>query len=97
MAGSLPGSLSASVRGVNINSPWTGIGRTNVDAARIGSRSDVGCACEYDLPALFTALAPLSQFAAVHADGVESVDINPFLVLPEGQGAVALDALIIRR
>ncbi len=51
----------------------------------------------YDLPALFTALARLSQFAAVHADGIESVDINPFLVLPEGQGAVALDALIIRR
>jgi hypothetical protein len=51
----------------------------------------------YDLPVLFTALARLSQFAAAHADGIESVDINPFLVLPEGQGAVALDALIIRR
>jgi acyl-CoA synthetase (NDP forming) len=49
----------------------------------------------YDLPALFAALARLSQFAAVHADAIESVDVNPFLVLPEGQGAIALDALII--
>jgi acyl-CoA synthetase (NDP forming) len=51
----------------------------------------------YDLQALFAALARLSQFAAAHADTIESVDINPFLVLPEGQGAVALDALIIPR
>ena len=51
----------------------------------------------YDLQALFTALARLSQFAADHADAIESVDINPFLVLPEGQGAVALDALVIPR
>jgi hypothetical protein len=51
----------------------------------------------YDLQALFTALARLSQFAAAHADAIESVDINPFLVLPEGRGAVALDALIIPR
>ena len=49
----------------------------------------------YDLPALFTALARLSQFAAVHADTIESVDVNPFLVLPEGRGAIALDALVV--
>jgi acetate---CoA ligase (ADP-forming) len=51
----------------------------------------------YDLPALFTALARLSQFAAVHAEVIESVDVNPFLVLPEGRGAIALDALIVPR
>ena len=51
----------------------------------------------YDLPALCTALAKLSHFAARHADAIESCDVNPFLVLPEGQGAVALDALIIPR
>jgi acyl-CoA synthetase (NDP forming) len=51
----------------------------------------------YDLPALYTALAALSRFAAAHADSIESVDINPFVVLPEGKGAVALDALIIPR
>lgn len=51
----------------------------------------------YDLPALCSALVRLSHFAALHADEIESVDINPFLVLPEGRGAIALDALIITR
>jgi len=51
----------------------------------------------YDLQALCASLAALSRFAAIHADTIESVDINPFVVLPEGQGAVALDALIVSR
>ncbi len=48
-----------------------------------------------DTDALANALVKLSQFAAVHADDIESIDINPFLVLPRGQGAYALDALIV--
>jgi len=51
----------------------------------------------YDLPALFTALARLSRFAAGHADTIESVDVNPFLVRPEGKGCIALDALVVPR
>lgn len=51
----------------------------------------------YDIAALCAALAALSRFAAAHADVIESVDINPFVVLPKGQGAVALDALIVPR
>ena len=51
----------------------------------------------YDLPALFGALANLSRFAASHADVIESVDVNPFLVRPEGKGAIALDALVVAR
>ena len=43
------------------------------------------------------ASAALSRFSAAHADMVESVDVNPFVVLPEGEGGVALDALIIER
>ena len=27
-------------------------------------------------------------------EGLRSVDVNPIMVLPEGQGAVALDAVI---
>jgi acyl-CoA synthetase (NDP forming) len=50
-----------------------------------------------DVEALADALVKLSQFAAAHADDIESVDINPFLVLPRGQVAVALDALIVGR
>jgi acetate---CoA ligase (ADP-forming) len=50
-----------------------------------------------DVEALADALAALSRFAAAHADEVESVDINPLLVLPRGRGVVALDALIVGR
>jgi acyl-CoA synthetase (NDP forming) len=48
-----------------------------------------------DLAAAARAVAALSRFAAQQAATVAEVDINPLLVLPEGQGAVALDALII--
>ena len=50
-----------------------------------------------DIDALAGAIAALSRFAAAHADVVESVDVNPFVVLPEGEGGLALDALIIER
>ncbi|MDX1434732.1 MAG: acetate--CoA ligase family protein, partial [Gammaproteobacteria bacterium] len=49
----------------------------------------------FDLDALYAALARLSRFAADNADNIESVDINPFVVLPAGRGAMALDALIV--
>ena len=50
-----------------------------------------------DREALALALARLSRIAAANADTVESIDINPFVVLPEGQGAFAVDALIVAR
>ena len=48
-----------------------------------------------DIDALAGALSRLSQFAHENRDRIESIDINPFLVLPKGQGAFAVDALII--
>ena len=48
-----------------------------------------------DVEALADALVRLSEFAAGHAKELASVDINPLLVLPEGQGVVALDCLIV--
>jgi acyl-CoA synthetase (NDP forming) len=48
-----------------------------------------------DLPAAARAIAALSRFAAAHAGQVAEIDINPLLLLPEGQGAVALDALLV--
>ncbi len=51
----------------------------------------------YDLSALATTLSRLSVFAAEHGDTIESAEINPFVVLPEGRGAVALDAVIVTR
>ena len=55
-----------------------------------------------DVDALARTLSTLSFFAAAHADTLESLDINPLLVLPkgqsfQGQGAVAVDALIVPR
>ena len=49
----------------------------------------------YDTAALAAALSRLSVFAADHGDRIESAEINPFVVLPEGHGAVALDAVIV--
>jgi acyl-CoA synthetase (NDP forming) len=48
-----------------------------------------------DVDALAEALSKLSVFAHENADSLESIDINPFLVLPKGEGAFAVDALII--
>lgn len=47
-----------------------------------------------DISALADALAALSRFAAARRDRLLSVDLNPFVVLPEGQGAIALDAVV---
>ncbi|MHA1166079.1 MAG: acetate--CoA ligase family protein, partial [Alphaproteobacteria bacterium] len=48
-----------------------------------------------DIDALADALVALSQFAAGHADTLASIDVNPFVVLPKGRGAVALDCLVV--
>ena len=50
-----------------------------------------------DIDALADAIVRLSQFASGHADEIASLDINPFAVLPRGRGAMALDAVIMRR
>ena len=48
-----------------------------------------------DVDALARALSRLSVLAAANAATIDSIDVNPFLVLPEG--AVAVDALIVPR
>lgn len=50
-----------------------------------------------DVDALAAALSDLSRFAATHGDVLESLDINPFLVRPRGEGALALDAVLVAR
>ncbi|TPG56970.1 CoA-binding protein [Roseomonas nepalensis] len=47
-----------------------------------------------DVPALARALSALSAFAAAAGERLASVDVNPVLVLPEGEGAFAADAVI---
>ena len=50
-----------------------------------------------DIDALAQAIARLSVLAAAHTDEIESIDVNPFLVRPAGQGAVAVDAFVVPR
>ena len=50
-----------------------------------------------DVDTLAEALSRLSVLAHENRDKIVSIDINPFLVLPEGQGACAVDALIVPR
>ncbi|WP_242444388.1 acetate--CoA ligase family protein [Advenella sp. S44] len=49
-----------------------------------------------DISALADTLVALSRLAYEKRDQIESIDINPILALPEGQGVLALDGLIIR-
>ena len=51
----------------------------------------------YDVGALAAALSRLSIFAAAHGERIDSAEVNPFVVLPEGRGALALDAVIVTR
>ncbi|MBM3486742.1 MAG: acetate--CoA ligase family protein [Alphaproteobacteria bacterium] len=50
-----------------------------------------------DVDALANALARLSAYAAANADALQSVDVNPFIVLPNGEGGFAVDALVVPR
>jgi acyl-CoA synthetase (NDP forming) len=50
-----------------------------------------------DIQALAEALSRLSVLAHENRDQIDSIDINPFLVLPAGKGALAVDALIVPR
>jgi acyl-CoA synthetase (NDP forming) len=50
-----------------------------------------------DIAALVNAVAAAGDFVAAHAAEIEELDINPLMVLPEGQGVVAADALVRMR
>lgn len=47
-----------------------------------------------DIGAVITALETVVRFAVDHADRLMELDINPLLVMPEGKGAIAVDALV---
>jgi acyl-CoA synthetase (NDP forming) len=47
-----------------------------------------------DVAVLSQAISDLSAFAAQNADRISEIDINPFVVWKQGEGAAALDALI---
>ncbi len=47
-----------------------------------------------DAQALVNAIVALGRFAAAAGPRLRSLDINPLLVLPQGQGVMALDAVV---
>ena len=47
-----------------------------------------------DVDAVAEAIARLSVFAIKNEAVLDSIDVNPLMVLPDGEGAVALDGLI---
>ena len=67
------------------------IGELRGRAMLEGARGQPPC----DLDALALALSKLSIFAAAKRAEFTSIDINPLLVRPRGEGAAALDALIL--
>lgn len=48
-----------------------------------------------DIEALADLLSRLSVFAASHAGQIESIDLNPVVVLARGKGVLSLDALVV--
>jgi succinyl-CoA synthetase beta subunit len=48
-----------------------------------------------DLKAAARAITALSRFAVAQANAVSEIDINPLLLKADGEGAVALDALLV--
>lgn len=50
-----------------------------------------------DIDALVELLERLSLFAAANAETIETIELNPLLVLKAGQGVVALDAVLVPR
>jgi hypothetical protein len=51
--------------------------------------------CDED--SVLAALIALGRLAHDLGDAIESIDINPLVALPAGQGVVALDALVVLR
>ncbi len=65
------------------------LGRLRVSALIDGFRGRHG-----DRTAVIAAIEAVARFAEAHAPYLEELDVNPLMVLPPGQGAVAVDALI---
>jgi acyl-CoA synthetase (NDP forming) len=48
-----------------------------------------------DVGAVVDSVMAIAAFAEAHRDRLIELDVNPLLVLPRGQGAVAVDALVV--
>jgi acyl-CoA synthetase (NDP forming) len=48
-----------------------------------------------DIEAAIDAVMAIAAFAEAHRDRIVELDVNPLMVLAQGHGAVAVDALIV--
>lgn len=76
---------------VNLREAHEMIGELKTSALLRGFRGTP----QADTGALANAIVRLSRFADAAGERLDSVDINPFSVFPLGQGAVALDAVVL--
>lgn len=67
------------------------LGRTRIARLLEGYRGSA----RRDFDAVLNGLVALGRIASDLEDVVESIDINPFVPLAEGRGAMALDALVV--
>ncbi len=79
--------------GLNAEQAEGMIDRTRAGKLLFGYRG----APPYDREAVVSALVSLGKLAADYGPFIEAIDINPFVALPKGQGAVALDGLVVAR
>ena len=67
-----------------------------IDSTRVGRLLDgYRGSGPYDRDAVVDALVAVGRLAAAAGDVIESLDVNPFLALPRGEGGLALDALAV--
>ncbi len=78
---------------VDLNQARAMIGELKTSALFHGFRG----APPADVDALAQAILSLSNFASAAGDSLEAVEVNPFAVLPQGHGGVALDAVLVGR
>lgn len=76
-----PESIAAAISGLKV--------KKLLDGYRGGPKGDIA--------ALEQAVAAVAAYLVANAGDIEELDINPVLVLPEGQGVVAVDAMVRRR
>ena len=67
------------------------IRRTRAYQLLAGFRGQPPC----DQAALVSTMVRLSQFAHHHRERLSEIDVNPLVVLPVGQGVIALDAVMV--
>jgi acyl-CoA synthetase (NDP forming) len=68
------------------------LNRLRISKLLNGYRGNIG-----DRAAALNAIAAVARFAEAHAASLEELDVNPLLVMPKGEGVVAVDALIRMR